>query len=102
MTESELNSLLRNISFNYPIVMILKLQEVVGNDTYEKFKKHLSKRIKRYDQLLSWHKKNQDTDLKKEAAKSINETFVFIEDILNLGTKKNIFLMLQNSKAQCP
>ena len=101
MTESELAILLRNLSINYPIVKILKLQEVVGNDTYEKFKKHLSKRIKRYDQLLSWHKKNHDSDLKQEAAKSIGETFVFIEDILNLGTK-DIFLMLQNSKAQCP
>ena len=67
MTGSELNSLLRNISFNYRIVMILKLQEVVGNDTYEKFKKHLSKRIKRYEQLLSWHKKNNDSDLKKRS-----------------------------------
>ena len=86
MTESELAIILRITANNYPIVIALKLQEVVEKETFEKFKKHLLKRLKRHDQLMSWHKENlDDNDLKKEAAKSIKDTLVFLSDVINLG-----------------
>ena len=49
--DSQLNHILGQILYFYPIIIFSKLPEVIGEESFNKLKKHLNKQLKRYSQL---------------------------------------------------
>ena len=82
-----MNHILGQILQFYPIIIFSKLPEVIGDESFNKLKKHLNKQLKRHSQLDAWRddEKDDKEDLRRENSKIYGRNAHYLNDLLYLS-----------------